>query len=198
MRDRFTTRSDPPLPEEYSRITNPERLRPLHSRAERLLERLQRDYDVTRREMFDMLPGMTPFDHDRAPISLVPVAPTAAPIGVAFTALPSLILRYGRWLAEPFPVCACDACAATAEEEWERFEAMVWNVVHGTLTEELSIRMVRAPLLSWSLGTGSGWSRLPRAHGKALALRGSGRIRWHPWPERRAAGPTPFAADDGR
>ena len=62
MRDPFTTRSDPPLPEEYSRITNPERLRPLHSRAERLLERLQRDHDVTRRETFDMLPGMTPFD----------------------------------------------------------------------------------------------------------------------------------------
>ena len=184
MRENSSIWSDPPLPEEYSRITHPERFRPLHTRALVLLEQLHVEYEVARTETFDALPTMSPFDHERAPISLTPIAATAAPIAVAFTPFPSLILRFGRWLSEPFPACPCDACAATADSEWERFETIVWSVVHGGLSEQLSLPLLRSPRLSWSFGSGAGWSKLPRALGQALGSRGWGRIRWQPWSRR--------------
>src|SRR5690349_16670686 len=103
-----------PLPEEYSRVTNPERLLPLHDLALAIVARLQSAFDVDTREAFDLLPGlMHPFAHARPPVTLTPAAQDAAPIQIAFTAFPSVIVRCGHWLGAPFPVCGCDACAPT-------------------------------------------------------------------------------------
>jgi hypothetical protein len=180
---------DEPPPHTYSQVTDPERFRPLHGIALDLLERLAAEYDVSRSESFEMMPGLTSSEHARPPITLTPNAPTAAPIAIAFTAFPSLVARFGRWVLDEFPSCACDACAETAGGEGRRLEELVHEVVAGRFHEELLIRRFRDSSLSWSFGDlrgrhRGGWKRLPRSRAIALGEH-SLRIDWRPWPRRR-------------
>ncbi|HLL48502.1 MAG TPA: DUF6226 family protein [Longimicrobiaceae bacterium] len=184
---------DEPPPEAYSRVTDPERFRPLHRLALDLLDRLDAEYHVSRTEAFEPGPGMTAFEHARHPVTLTPVDPAAAPVAIAFTPFPSLIVRFGRWIAEPFPSCGCDACAETAEGEGARLEALVHEVVAGRFREELSIPWLGDARLSWSFGDvgvaghRSGWTGLPRAQAVALRGRGPRSVQWSPWPRRPSA-----------
>src|SRR5215207_9382292 len=132
--------SHQPRPEEYSRVTNPERFRPLHRHALDLLAQLEASYDVRRSEAFELAPAiMQPFEHARPPVTLTPIASDAAPIAIAFTTFPSLIVRYGHWHAQPFPACGCDACAEDAAGQAQCLDALVEAVVAGQLSEELRI-----------------------------------------------------------
>lgn len=173
------------------RVTDPERFRPLHRLALDLVEHLAADYEVIRTEEFALLPGMVPFDHARLPVTLSPIIPTAAPIAIAFTSFPSLVVRFGRWIGEPFPSCACDVCAETADNEGARLQALVDNVVAGQFREEISVRRFGAARLAWSFGATSstagqqsGWSGISRD--RALALKGHNSlvVQWAPWPRR--------------
>lgn len=182
-----------PPPEAYSRVTDPERFRPLHRIALDLLDRLDAEYDVSRTEAFELGLGTTAFEHARPPVTLTPVDPAAAPIAIAFTPFPSVIARFGRWIAEPFPSCGCDACAETAEDEGARLEALVSEVVAGRFREELSVPWLGDARLSWSFGDvgvaghRSGWTGLPRAHAVALRGRGPRPVQWSPWARRASA-----------
>lgn len=162
----------------------------MHSRARELVDSLWVDYEASRGSSFELLPGMTSFREADAPVSLTPVAATAAPIAIAFTDFPSLLVRYGSWHVESFPVCGCDACDETVEGEAERLEDLLLHVVAGRFREELVVPWIRQPRLRYWLGGGtgspdfrSGWRTLPRAH--ATALGRAGRIDWEPWPKRR-------------
>src|SRR2546423_13727095 len=104
-------------PDAYSRVTNPERFLSLHTFALALLDRLALEYDVVRTDAFTLMPNMTPFEQARTPVTLTPIAPEPAPVAIAFTTFPSLVVRYGKWSAMGFPTCACEACAATAPGE---------------------------------------------------------------------------------
>jgi hypothetical protein len=178
----------PPL-EAYSRVTNAGRFRALHPLAVDLLERLSAEYDVSRSEDFDLLPGMEPFEHAQPPVRLTPVVPTAAPIAIAFTTFPSLLVRCGRWLVESFPSCACDACRETAEEEGERLRVLLDDVVAGRFREEITIPLLGRAKLAWALGGGGaapvrrsgGWHVVPRARARALLAGGARIVQWHPW-----------------
>jgi hypothetical protein len=182
----------PPPLEAYSRVTNPERFRPLHSLALELVNRLTADYDVAATHTFDVLPGMQSFEQARAPVTLTPVAPDAAPIAIAFTTFPSLIVRYGRWLAEPFPACGCDACGETAAREGERLERLLADVVAGHFREELGIPVLGEATIRWRLGvtpayvddSGEAFRTLPRAQARAMQGRGPKRVQWQPWRRR--------------
>ena len=186
---------DPPL-EAYSRVTDPERFRPLHTRALNLLEDLWAEYDVSRDASFELLPDMTPFEHARPPVALTPTLPMAAPVAVAFTTFPSLLVRFGRWQGESFPSCGCDACRETADGESERFERLLDDVVAGRFREELKIPLLREPRLRWWLGESSarahsrnsGFRLLSWSHAQALRSAGSGMIQWQPWPRRLRSG----------
>lgn len=182
-----------PLPEEYSRVTNPERFRPLVDHALALCARLRATYDVVESATFDLLPDMRqPFPHARPPVTLTPASSSAAPIGFAFTGFPSVVLRFGRWHAQEFPWCGCDACNANATDEARRLDAYVKTVVDGRYAEELRRRWFRSARLyqRFTQGDategpfGGGWSTIRRE--TARALRGSGRIEWQPWPRRDA------------
>src|SRR4051794_291926 len=105
------------LPEEYTRVTNPERLRPLHDFAFQLFERLANEYDVAESNEFELVGRMRPFEYSRPPITLTPNGRNEAPISVAFTTFPGLVLRCGKFFNKPFPICGCDGCAETADEE---------------------------------------------------------------------------------
>ena len=180
----------PPPPEEYSRVTNPERFRPLHSLALEIVSRLQSEYDTVASETFVLVRGvMPPIEWDRPPVTLAPTSKNAAPISFAFTPFPSLILRAGRWFYSSFPSCGCDACAETAEREGDRLKWIINNVVQGNFGEELEQPLFRSPRIKWWFGIDDGlhdfsgggdWPSGDRA--RELRAEGAKRIEWQPWP----------------
>lgn len=180
----------PPPPEAYSRVSDPERFRPLHATALALLDRLTAEYDVRRTAEFELTAGMRPFPHARPPVRLAPALAGAAPIAIAFSPQPSLAVRYGRWRSEPFPSCACDACAETAEEEGERLRRTIEHVVAGRFREWITLPFIGKATMGYSLGDeggaqrSGGWSRIPRVQARTLLAGGPREIRWLPWPRR--------------
>lgn len=195
-------RREDPLPEAYSRVTDPERFRPLHALALALVDRLAADYDVARTDTFALLPDTRSFEHARAPVTLTPLAAEAAPVAIAFSTFPGLVVRYGRWLADPFPTCGCDACGETAAREGERLEALLRDVVAGRFREALTFPLFGDAELRWALGdiathAGHGSERfrtLPRDQARTLRSGGPGRIQWQPWPRRRCGAPVSAGA----
>jgi len=182
----------PPL-DAYSRVTDPGRFGPLHPLALDLLDRLGAGYDVTRTEAFDPLPGMGRVEHARAPVRLTPATPAAAPVGVAFTPFPSLLVRCGRFVAQSFPGCACDACGETADGEGERLRVLLDNVVAGRFREAVALPLFGRASVSWEVGARGGpmghegqwnWSVVTRPVARALVRGGPRRIQWQPWPRR--------------
>ena len=186
------SRSDEPPLEAYSRVTNPVRFLALHWVATDQLERLEAEYDVVRSAAFDLPPEMEPFEQVRAPLRLTPVESTAAPISVAFTPFPSLLVRCGRWLVESFPSCGCDACAETAESESERLQLLLDDVVAGLFREKITIPLLGRATHEWRLGDGtpvrrSCWRVVARSSARKLVARGAREVQWQPWVKRRRA-----------
>lgn len=180
-----------PDPEAYSRVTNPERFLPLHAFALALLDRLTLEYDVIRTDAFARMPNMTPFEQARLPVTLTPIGPEAAPVAIAFTTFPSLIVRCGKWSAMALPSCGCDACAATAEREAERFEQLLGDVVAGRFREELRIPLFGKAGVRWSFGDIARAGRLreggrysSRDQARLLYTGGPKRMVWQPWHPR--------------
>ena len=192
---------DGPPPEAYSRVTDAERFRPLHAAMREIISRLQREYDVTLDEGYGLDEELERRVTLAAPtIRLTPSDNGAAPISIAFTDLPGLYLRFGRWLMEPFPGCGCDACDESAEGEIEILSDVIDDVTAGRFREG-----IRIPLLSrsgwrktetWADKTklaerntgiwSRGESRIDRQ--KARNLTGGARrldINWKPWPRRQ-------------
>ena len=136
-----------PLDDAYTRFTNPERFCTLHDWALEAVARLRREYQVVLDEgegMDDRL--------ERAPLArptkrLTPRHELRAPITIAFTAVPGLEVRAGRWFTDGFPPCHCDACDEQPEDEFERFTELLDDVVAGRFREA----MRRQP-------EGTGWS----------------------------------------
>jgi uncharacterized protein DUF6226 len=184
------SQSDEPPFEAYSRVTNAGRFRALHPIALDLLQRLAAEYDVSRSADFDLLPGMEPFEHARPPVRLTPAGVTGAPIAIAFTTFPGLLVRCGRWLVESFPSCGCDACGEMAEAEGERLQRLLDDVVAGRFREEITIPLLGRARLAWALGGGaaaatrSAWSVVSRRRARALVVDGAREVQWHPWVRR--------------
>ena len=183
-----------PLPEAYSRVTNPERFLPLHTAVLETFGRLERIFEVERIEG-NGLDGELARGVDlvRSDVRLVPADPDAAPITVVFTAFPGLYTRFGRWYTEPFPSCGCDACNESAESEIERLNERVDDVTAGRFRET-----IKAPLISF---IAPGWQKAEfwspgerrsrsgsRLDGSSARKMSGGRRRldlnWKPWPRR--------------
>jgi hypothetical protein len=177
-----------PPPEAYSRVTNPERFRPLHNVALKMLEQLQDAFNVERSEGYGLDSELEVGNLARPSVRLVPRDPNAAPLAIAFTTFPGLRIRVGRWLTDRFPGCGCDACDETVDDEATRLAELVDNVTAGRFRESVSVPV-----------DGNGWQEseywLPSGHryssrslvDRARAremLAGSERwsIEWGPWP----------------
>ena len=187
-----------PMDPAYSRVTNPERFRPLHAAMLAIIDRLESDFEVERAEGFGLDEKLERgLDLARADVILTPRDSGAPPIAAVFTAFPGLRLRLGRWYIESFPGCGCDACDESAEGEIERLRDIVDDAVAGRFREAVEI-----PLISFM---GSGWvkarswspdgrrarrrSRVERR--RALGMSGGRRrlaLNWKPWPRRQLAG----------
>ncbi len=193
-------RESPP-DEAYGRVTDSGRFEPLHSAAIEMIARLEADFEVERVEAYgldDELEG--PLTCARPSVKLSPVDPAAAPITVTFSDYPGLHIRFGRWSTQLFPVCGCDACDESAEDEIERLTMMVDSVTTGGFREAVQPSVEDGWLKTefWTPGYGGkssgssvGWARALRMSGGRRRLE----LDWKPWPRRRAANdPQPFPA----
>jgi hypothetical protein len=176
-----------PPPEAYSRVTNPERFRPLHSFVVGLISRLEADYDVERLDGYGLDDELERVDLVRPSVKLLPRDPGAAPIVVAFTAFPGLVVRVGRWHTDTFPSCGCDACDETADGEAARLTQMVDDVTAGRFREAIWVPLVGDAWQEsefWSpCGRSSSRTTVDRSHARQV-LAGSDclRFEWRPWP----------------
>ena len=131
----------------YSRVTEPERFRPLINWALEAVARLQTEYEVTLDEGEGMDAELELAPLSRPTIRLTPLQDSCAPITIAFTDFPALGVRVGRWVTDFFPYCGCDACDEMPEEEIERFTELLSDVVARPVSR------IRAPAIredGWS------------------------------------------------
>lgn len=170
-------------PEDYSRVTNPGRFTVLHEAAEHLLDELTDHFMVERREAKEPL-GAELY----RTVRLVPRMPDAAPLAVAFTEFPSVVLKFGRWYEESLPNCGCDACDEQPDMLVEQLRVQASALVEGGLWE----RVRRGVGGSWSevylIGhdvnvrretlLDSAAARSARREGFAAA------VQWAPWLRR--------------
>ena len=172
-------------PEDYSRVTDPGRYAVLHRTAERLLDDLAAEYVVERRETKEAL---DPAGEPVRVVRLIPRTPAAAPLAIAFTDFPGVILRLGRWYAEALPGCGCDACAEQPDDLVAEMYTQVDALVEGGLWE----RVRRGVTSSWSetrlIGPSFRAGRnAPLDAREARAARRDGfaaPVQWAPWPRR--------------
>jgi Family of unknown function (DUF6226) len=181
--------SEGPPPEAYSRVTNPERFRPLHDFALTLLAQLHASFDVDRIEGHGLDSELEVGAVARPSVRLVPRDSKAAPVTVTFTTFPGLRVRAGRWCTDAFPGCGCDACDETANDETIRLAEMIDEVVAGRFREGITMSPEGEIWQEWER-----WSPPRRFSGRLLIDRERARamlaevegsaIEWAPWPRR--------------
>jgi len=180
-----------PPPEAYSRVTDPERFASLHRVAAELLDRLEREFDAERAEGYGLDPKL---EHGvaltRPSVTLVPRDAGAAPIVVAFSTFPGIVVRCGRWCTAAFPACGCDACDETAEGEIERLKSMIDNLTAGRFREKIRISADGTARQEWEFwsegGRSAQKSQLDLDRARQLVAAGDQPLyEWGPWPRRR-------------
>lgn len=182
---------DGPPNDTYSVQAHPERFQPLHDIARALIEYLEKTYDVTASEEPSHLEAFPDgYLIANTAVRLTPDNAAAAPLTIAFTADPRVVIQSGALVVEPFPVCGCDACDDTWESAADRLEETVFAVIGGGLTESVSglRRRTFSFVLTREHGASSGLigpggftpERLNSARAALRALGGS----WAPWSPR--------------
>ena len=112
----------------------------LHDAARELLDQLSRDYAVeviTGPAVDEDLAGRTP---TKTTVRLQPSTGAGAPLTVAFTTFPGLLVRSGTWQVEAYPVCGCDACDEQPADLIERLRERVGVIVSDGFTERVKRR----------------------------------------------------------
>lgn len=182
----------------YSLTRHPERFAPLIDVARALAEHLERTYDVDV-HLTEGLPDDAPdalrrYEHGQVRIAravtLVPRHHLSAPLVIAETTFPSVVVAMGAAGLESSPPCGCDACDEDLTYCAEELEHLVFAVVEGRYQERYS----------WSEGIeismvgewGARASTTPRhaatkedLEAVKLSQRERHGARWMPWPPRR-------------
>ncbi len=182
-----------PPTEAYSRVTNAERFRPLHPTMLEIIGRLENGFEVQRTEGYGLDEELERgFGLARPCVRLSPKDPDAAPIAVVFSAFPGLHVRFGRWHTEAFPICGCDACDESAEDQIKRLNEMVDDTTAGRYRETIKRPLI--PFIGYGWREAKFWSpeRSSSGGGRVdglLAHRMSGGRRrlnldWKPWRRR--------------
>ncbi len=155
----------------------------LHDAARELLDQLSRDYAVeviTGPQVDEDLAGRTPSE---TTVRLQPSTGAGAPLTVAFTAFPGLIVRFGTWQVEAYPVCGCDACDEQPADLVDRFRDQVRAAVSDGFTESLTHGWRRS-FLTMEAGGSRREAIMSRAEGRRL---GDDEVRvWSPWTAKTA------------
>ena len=181
-----------PPEDTYSRDAHPERFAPLHDVADALVAHLVATYDV---EVLEGDEALVDLHLDAQPVRravrLVPAAADAAPLTLAWTGYPGVVVRAGVLFEGALPICGCDACDETAGSVAQQVEELVLGVVDGRLQETLdgrrTGRRLTTPDGGWSSEAGEAprWATDEhlRAAARRLADLPDG---WRPWPVRVA------------
>jgi hypothetical protein len=165
---------DPP-PDAYSRVTNPERYRPLHAAADALVAELVATFVVA----VDHAPDVVPEYFDRVDLTrCVALTPEGggAPIVVGWTAFPGVVIAHGWWSYEPFPGCGCDACDEDPAELVRMMHQRVADITAGQFQESLTLDLRQCH----EFPNSSGWTQLMPDQVPAGAVPGT-RSDWQPW-----------------
>jgi hypothetical protein len=179
-----------PRPEGYSRVTNAGRFGVLHDAAEALLDELTDRYTVERRETKE------PLGPEAGPpivriVRLIPHSPAAGPLAVAFTDLPGIVLRLGRWYEDRLPSCGCDDCDEDPGELVADLRAHVAAHIEGGLWERVRRRVNGSWRETRLVGYGlmiDGAALLEPAEAHAARREGlAAPVQWAPWPRRGSA-----------
>ena len=180
-----------PPDEAYSRVTEPERFRPLHDWTLETVERLETEYDVTFEEGKGIDVELERYSIVGPTIKLTPSQDSCARVTIAFTDFPGIAVRVGRWVIDRFPSCGCDACDEMPDEEFERFTELLDDVVAGRFRESMRLQPGEDGWSSrefWSDDElrSSGGSRVPRSKASRI-LNGKKEIvlEWQPWTRRQ-------------
>ncbi len=176
-----------PPPDAYNRLTNPERYAVLHQAAHSLLEQLEQDYVVGHLESTALDPDLTGRVATEILVRLQPPPGQGAPLTVAFTEFPGLLVRFGRWHKEAFPRCGCDACDESPAELMRKLADEVGCLVAGRFREEIRIRPLRKAVLRCQFSA-EDWIRsseeLLERTDRRLRLAQPGETNWPPWTRR--------------
>ncbi|AMB60586.1 hypothetical protein AWU67_15065 [Microterricola viridarii] len=192
-----------PDPDSYSTVSHPERFAGLHTVAEALIDHLERAFAVTvRREQpgpdggFDP-PLLHPQDGVTALVRVIPEHPDAAPLSFAFTNFPGVFVEAGLLHTFPYPICGCDACDETAENQAAEVEELVLGVAGGGYAEEFPLGSAGETLYSlvsfdeggtqtgWRSGNGGAPTTIPEERLDAAAATLAALPRgWQAWPRR--------------
>jgi hypothetical protein len=170
---------------DHPHISEIERFAVLHDAADALLDELTELYTVERRETKELL---GPDEALVRTVRLIPRTPAAAPLAIAFTGLPGLRVRLGRWWTQAMPNCGCPDCAEDPEHLVDDLHIQVKALVEGGLWE----RVRRGVSGSWFetrlIGEGVKAARegLLSARAARNARRGgfAAPVQWAPWPRR--------------
>jgi hypothetical protein len=134
----------------YGRVTNAARFAILHSVALEVLDRLEKEFDVERVEPYahdEDLRGFARAPVARPTVALVPRE--GAPLVVAFSSFPGLLVRLGRSYRTAFPSCGCNACDESADGEADRFHELVRAVTRGQFREVVETGRDGSPTFVW-------------------------------------------------
>jgi hypothetical protein len=166
---------DVPDDDAYSRVSDPQRYATLHRRARLLLARLASVFEVTVDDRVTELPdGFGSFIEAHR---LLPALPAAAPVTIALTDFPGLIVYAGHGWSRPYPQCGCDACDEDADEVFTELERHLHAVAHGRFAETRRGEWYEAEF-RYPGGAESGGGLLgPGQHSVP-----EGRTQWAPWP----------------
>ena len=183
---RFNWGIEGPPDDAYSRVTEPERFKPLHEWALEAVTRLQQEYEVTLDEGQGMDSELERVPLSRPTLKVTPLQDSCAPVTIAFIDFPGLAIRFGHWATDRFPPCGCDACDEMPEEEFKKFTELLDDVVSGRFRESLYLPPEGKGSRRWEL-----WSpRHRRSNGKWVSrdearqiLNGKEEIvlKWMPW-----------------
>lgn len=127
--------ADGPEPDAYSRVTDPERFAVLQPFARALLDDLEREFAVRRDAPATIEGGAADLVNWTAPVRLVPLDADAAPLTIAFTSFPGVLVRFGRATDVVLPFCGCDACDDLVQELVEDLRFRVEALVTGGFSE---------------------------------------------------------------
>lgn len=176
-----------PPPDAHSRVTDPERFRPLHRAGLELVADLRAVYEADMlEETNDLADAFREIGLDRPSLRIDPREAGASPLTIVFTAFPGVAIGFGLGSSEVFPRCGCDACGETLEEELARLESLIEDVTAGRFLEELeSTDPLRCRWDLWSdSGRRRGTSVLTRRVEPRLRGGRRERIQWRPWGRR--------------
>ncbi len=171
-------------------MNGPERFAPLHDEARRLLAMLEGRFDVIRTGP-RMEPGSYPQDELPAVVRITPRTSVAAPLQIAFTPFPGLVVRAGAWYEEAIPACGCDRCDETPESAIERLTWLADQVTRGRFDEAIRLPFVGAAAHVTTLGDPLDHverrrHRITRREGRRRLAEGGRRQSWQAWRVRRA------------